>query len=145
MSETQCEASQYTFTYHLDDIKQAAEAICKHLVYKTVLVSGAMGAGKTTLIAAIAANMGCLDTVSSPTFSVVNEYLTNRGDTIYHFDLYRINSVGELQELGFESYLDRGSYLFIEWPENLFGYEPSETHRLVIQDAGAQQRSLTLF
>lgn len=76
---------------------------------------GEMGAGKTTFIKAICAHLGITESTSSPTFSIVNTY---HGDvTIYHFDLFRLNKIEELQEIGFGSYLEDDAYVFIEWPE----------------------------
>lgn len=76
-----------------------------------------MGAGKTTFIKALCTQLGVADTMSSPTYSVVNEYATSDHHRIYHFDLYRLRSTLELMEIGFEEYLGSGNYLFIEWPE----------------------------
>ncbi len=82
---------------------------------------GDLGSGKTTLIQLLVKNLGIQDEVSSPTFSIVNEYLLV--DTpVYHFDLYRINEFEELEEIGFFEYLDSGSYVFIEWPEIVEDY-----------------------
>lgn len=80
-------------------------------------ISGAMGAGKTTLIRSFCKALECSDLVSSPTFSIVNEYITGLGETIYHFDLYRIEKESEVFDLGYEHYLYSGNYCFIEWPE----------------------------
>jgi len=84
---------------------------------KVFLFDAPMGAGKTTFIKAICKYLGVIDTMSSPTYSIVNEYNTNNSDKIYHFDLYRVKSPIELYDLGFEEYVSSGSYLFIEWPE----------------------------
>ncbi len=81
------------------------------------LISGDMGAGKTTLVKLICQKLGVDESVSSPTFSLVNEYQTTSGNLVYHFDLYRLKDEEELFDLGFEEYLDRGAYVFIEWPE----------------------------
>lgn len=81
------------------------------------LFEAPMGAGKTTFIKALCTQLGVVDTMSSPTYAVVNEYATRESLRLYHFDLYRLKSSMELLEIGFEEYLDSGSYLFIEWPE----------------------------
>lgn len=78
---------------------------------------GAMGSGKTTLIKAFCRKLECTDTVTSPTFSLVNEYLTANGDPIYHFDVYRIKKPEEVMDIGYENYFFSGEYVFIEWPE----------------------------
>jgi tRNA threonylcarbamoyladenosine biosynthesis protein TsaE len=80
------------------------------------LFAGEMGSGKTTLIKSLCTNLGSKDEMSSPTFSLVNEYESKQGK-IYHMDLYRIEDVKELSDLGLEEYLDSGNYCFIEWPQ----------------------------
>ena len=80
---------------------------------------GEMGAGKTTFIKALCAVLKSTDVVTSPTFTLVNEYLTEDGDSLYHFDFYRIKKLEEAYDLGFEEYLDSGKLCFIEWPEKV--------------------------
>ena len=80
-------------------------------------VSGPMGAGKTTFIQAICRQLGVKDNVSSPTFSIVNEYHTGSGEPVFHFDLYRLRKPEELLDIGYEDYFFSGDYCFIEWPE----------------------------
>jgi tRNA threonylcarbamoyladenosine biosynthesis protein TsaE len=80
---------------------------------------GEMGAGKTTLIKALCAQLGVTDPTSSPTFSLVNEYRTSRGEKIYHFDFYRIKTETEALDMGCEEYFYSGNYCFIEWPEKI--------------------------
>lgn len=82
-------------------------------------LEGEMGVGKTTLVKVICEQMGVSDTVSSPTFSIVNEYKTTEGKQLFHFDFYRIKHFDEAYDLGFESYLDTGSLCLIEWPERI--------------------------
>lgn len=82
-----------------------------------VLLSGIMGAGKTTFIKEICRFLGVEDPVSSPTFSLVNEYISGEGQAVYHFDLFRIKSIEEIQHIGFTEYLDSGALCLIEWPE----------------------------
>lgn len=79
--------------------------------------SGPMGVGKTTLIKALCQQLGVEAGMSSPSFSIVNEYRAATGDVIYHFDLYRLNKAEELEGIGFTEYLDSGHYCFVEWPE----------------------------
>ena len=83
------------------------------------LFDGAMGVGKTTLIKKLCALMGVQSMVQSPTFSLVNEYLTATGITIYHFDFYRIRNEMEALDIGIEEYFDSGNFCFIEWPEKI--------------------------
>ncbi|MBK6731755.1 MAG: tRNA (adenosine(37)-N6)-threonylcarbamoyltransferase complex ATPase subunit type 1 TsaE [Bacteroidetes bacterium] len=82
---------------------------------KKFAITGVMGAGKTTLIAAICRALKISDQVSSPTFAIVQEYGTE--PPVFHFDLYRVKNTQELEDLGFEDYLESPSYIFIEWPE----------------------------
>ncbi len=85
---------------------------------KIWLFYGEMGAGKTTLIASIAKELGVKTAIASPTFSIVNEYRGSE-ETIYHFDFYRLRKEEEAYDLGYEEYLDSGHYCFIEWPEKI--------------------------
>ena len=84
-----------------------------------VFSAGAMGAGKTTLIKAIGGELEVVDTVASPTFSIVNEYHSSFSSKIYHFDFYRIEDLEEARDIGFEEYLESGEYCFIEWFEKV--------------------------
>jgi tRNA threonylcarbamoyladenosine biosynthesis protein TsaE len=95
----------------------AAELIAFAGPERVFLFEAPMGAGKTTFIKALCARLGVTDTMSSPTYSVVNEYATGNHQRIYHFDLYRLKATLELLDIGFEEYLASGNYLFIEWPE----------------------------
>lgn len=104
--------------FSLDNIQQTArEFINRNDNHKKFAFIGQMGAGKTTFITALCKELKVLDLVSSPTFSIVNEYTTERGENIYHFDFYRIEKVEELYDIGFEEYCERDNWCFIEWPE----------------------------
>jgi len=96
------------------------ETVAKQLIAsassKTLLFYGDMGVGKTTLIKALVKTLGSDDNVSSPTFSIVNEY-EFQNEKIYHFDLYRINDLEEAYNFGIEDYLDSESWVIIEWPQ----------------------------
>lgn len=89
---------------------------------KVFLFDAPMGSGKTTFIKSLCASLGVINTMSSPTYSIVNEYDTNIGYKVYHFDLYRLKSEQELFELGFEDYILSKNYVFIEWPELAISY-----------------------
>lgn len=105
---------------NLSEIPAIAEDIIKKYPKERIFgFYGGMGAGKTTLIKAICENMGATDQVSSPTFAIVNEYFTSSGSSIYHFDFYRIENLKELQQIGFEEYLESGNYCFMEWTEKV--------------------------
>ena len=78
---------------------------------------GEMGSGKTTLIKQICKFLGVTDQTSSPTFAIVNEYFTEKQETVYHFDFYRVEKWEDLIQIGVEDYLESGNYCFLEWPE----------------------------
>jgi len=78
---------------------------------------GKMGVGKTTLVKSLCDHLHVVDSVSSPTFSIVNEYMTLNAEKVFHFDFYRLNDVKELDSIGVETYFNSGGYCFIEWPE----------------------------
>jgi tRNA threonylcarbamoyladenosine biosynthesis protein TsaE len=86
---------------------------------KIILFTGEMGAGKTTLIKLLCQQLGVEEATSSPTFSIVNEYLSNTQQSIYHFDFYRIENEAEVYDLGYEDYFYSNNYCFIEWPEKI--------------------------
>lgn len=118
----------------LDNIGQAAEQFLKETAGYTIIAFYApMGAGKTTFTTALCHRLGVSeDAVSSPTFSIVNEYRTSGGDSIYHFDFYRITRVEEAFDIGLYDYLDSGSLCLIEWPENIEQILPEETLKVTI-------------
>ena len=102
----------------LQELDSAAVRFLELAGGNTVIAfSGELGAGKTTFIQAICRNLGIEVEVNSPTFSLVNEYFTPEGDSIFHFDLYRIESPEELFDMGYEEYFYSGSLCLIEWPE----------------------------
>lgn len=107
-----------TLTYELSEIDSIAKLLLSKVKSKTLLFYGEMGAGKTTLIKALIKALGSADLVSSPTFSLVNEYHTDQGK-IYHFDFYRIEDETEVLDMGFEDYLDSDSWKLIEWPQKI--------------------------
>jgi tRNA threonylcarbamoyladenosine biosynthesis protein TsaE len=110
------------YRYTLAEIDQVAEALLVSLPTKaTVLLDAEMGSGKTTLMAHMLRKMGVHE-VSSPTYSLVNEYRSSAGKAIHHYDLYRLKSEDELEEIGFGDLLDRGEWNFIEWPEKGMAY-----------------------
>ena len=103
--------------YQLNQLKEISLKVTQNFNHKIVLISGEMGAGKTTLIKQILIGLNVIDNISSPTFSIINEYKTKSTDLIYHMDLYRISRIEELEEIGFFEYLESGNLCFIEWGE----------------------------
>lgn len=110
---------------------------------KILLFYGEMGAGKTTLIKAFCAALGVEDTVSSPTFSIVNEYHYPKG-IIYHFDCYRLKNQAEALDIGMEEYLYSDNYCLIEWPEKIPDLLPENYFKISIEVQPDQQRKLTI-
>lgn len=105
--------------YELENIAAAAKQIIEQSgTQKVFLLNGEMGAGKTTLIKALCKALGADDNISSPTFSIVNEYRIPKGK-IYHFDFYRLKNQAEAMDMGCEEYFYSGEYCFIEWPEKI--------------------------
>ncbi|MCB0463275.1 MAG: tRNA (adenosine(37)-N6)-threonylcarbamoyltransferase complex ATPase subunit type 1 TsaE [Flavobacteriaceae bacterium] len=112
-------------SFNLNSIENVAETLLHKVTTKTILFYGEMGVGKTTLIQALVRKLGG-DQVTSPTFSIVNEYEVEN-DIVYHFDFYRINNVSEAYDIGIEDYFYSGHWVFIEWPEKIAGILPFET------------------
>lgn len=109
---------------------------------RNFLFFGDMGAGKTTLIKNLCMSLGVTDTVSSPTYSIVNEYVFPRGK-IYHFDFYRLKNETEALDMGYEEYLYNGNYCFIEWPEKISSLWPEEFVEVNIQVLNENERRVT--
>ncbi|WP_224490527.1 tRNA (adenosine(37)-N6)-threonylcarbamoyltransferase complex ATPase subunit type 1 TsaE [Robertkochia flava] len=114
------------FSYSIDQLDEACQFILDHAKSRVILFKGAMGAGKTTLIKSMVKLLGSSDNVTSPTFSLVNEYHTLAGP-VYHFDLYRLEDEEEASEIGLEEYLYSGAWCFVEWPEKAQGLFPEKT------------------
>ena len=110
-------------SFNIQDINELPEVSKKILDFtfpnKKFILYGNMGVGKTTLIKALSLHLGVRDIVSSPTFSIVNEYITSNEEKIYHFDFYRVNNEEEVYDIGYEEYFFSNSYCFIEWPDKI--------------------------
>lgn len=106
-------------TYSLNEIPNIAKEIITSANHKVLLFYGEMGSGKTTLIKEIVKQLGVDEVANSPTFSLVNEYLSRKGESLYHFDFYRIEQEEEAFDIGIEEYLYSNSWCFIEWPEKV--------------------------
>lgn len=112
----------------LNDLDKVADALLESLNGRNVVAFFApMGAGKTTLISAIMDRMGSQDTVTSPTFALVNQYYTESEEPVYHFDFYRINSLAEAFDMGYEEYFYSGDLCLVEWPEKIEQLLPDDT------------------
>ncbi len=135
--------NSFIFTYHLGDIDTIAEKVLSLLDKGTVLLKGDMGSGKTTFVAALLKAMGSTDNVSSPTFSIINEYHTE-DDKVFHFDLYRIESLDEALSFGIDEYVNSGNWLFIEWPDRISDILPDKVQDISIEHTENNKRSLKL-
>ncbi|MCJ7935263.1 MAG: tRNA (adenosine(37)-N6)-threonylcarbamoyltransferase complex ATPase subunit type 1 TsaE [Chryseobacterium sp.] len=102
--------------HSLNEWQNMVDEILPKLKYNILLLKGNLGAGKTTFTQFLLKNLGSTDEVSSPTYSIVNEYSTSKGK-VYHFDLYRLKSIEEVYDIGIEEYLDNSFLCIIEWPE----------------------------
>ena len=128
-------------TYDQSEIDSVALRLLAKATSKTLLFYGDMGAGKTTLIKALIKALGAVDTGSSPTFSLVNEYETPQG-AIFHFDFYRIEDENEALDMGLEEYLDSGAWIFIEWPQKIEKFLGTEVQKVVISNKNEGIRKL---
>jgi tRNA threonylcarbamoyladenosine biosynthesis protein TsaE len=127
------------------ELPAAARKILKHFREERIFAFyGAMGSGKTTIIKAICEVLGAVDIVSSPSFTLVNEYITANGESLYHIDFYRIRKTEEVFDFGIEEYLSEGNYCFMEWPELVEGILPSRMIRIKINVGKDEERILEL-
>ena len=128
-------------TYKLHELDVAASFILKNSSSKTLLFYGDMGAGKTTLIKEILRILGTNDTISSPTFSLVNHYESDAG-AVYHFDFYRISDEQEALDIGFSEYLDSDSWKLIEWPQKVERIIGGEGQKIQLKAVSKDSRKL---
>jgi tRNA threonylcarbamoyladenosine biosynthesis protein TsaE len=123
------------------ELPDAAQALLTaHPDARIFAFYGEMGAGKTTFIKAICKELGVPDIVQSPTFALINEYLTIHGESVFHFDFYRIKKAEEAYDIGYEDYIYSGNYCLIEWPELIQALLPEETVKVSI--SGPAERSI---
>jgi len=129
----------------LEGIRNIAREFINLLGNKRVFAFyGPMGVGKTTFIKAVCEELGVKDVINSPTFAIVNEYLSAKGDSIYHFDFYRINNTEEAFDFGYEDYFYSGAYCFIEWPEKIDNLLPPDCTTVNIAEEPDGKRVITL-
>ena len=133
-----------TKNYTLEELPAIAKEVIKSAKSKVLLFYGEMGVGKTTLIKEIVKQLESSDNVSSPTFSLVNEYHTVNGDKIYHFDFYRINNENEALDIGVEEYFYSDCWCLIEWPNKVENLLPLNSVTITITASSDQLRTLEL-
>ena len=131
--------------FGLEEIHQAAMQFLKYTPgHQVFAFTGEMGSGKTTFIHALCEEMGVKGSVSSPTFSIINEYLTEKGETIYHMDLYRISNENEATRAGIADCLFSGNTCIVEWPEKIPGLLPEGTLHITLTVKDTNTRKLQI-
>lgn len=121
--------------YSTKDLPNISEAIIKAAKdYRLIAFYGKMGVGKTTLILSLLKAIGVDEAGSSPTYSLVNEYHDRKGESVYHFDFYRIETIDEVYDIGYEEYMYAGSYCFMEWPEKVEELLPDDVLKIHISE-----------
>jgi tRNA threonylcarbamoyladenosine biosynthesis protein TsaE len=128
-------------SYQLDEIERAARYLLDRASTAVIRIDGPMGAGKTTLISAAVKILGVTDTVSSPTFSLVNNY-QKENEVFYHFDFYRLNHPDEALDIGLEEYLESGHLCLLEWAEKVSPHLPLEYDHFIIEVQNDESRIL---
>mgnify|MGYP001826014753 CR=1 FL=1 len=122
------EESRDIICHNLNDLNKAAELLLTSCPENSIFAFyGEMGVGKTTFIKEICTLMNVMDDVSSPTFNIINEYHMQDGKKVYHMDFYRIRSITEVLDIGYEEYFYSGDYCLIEWPEKVEHLLPKDT------------------
>jgi tRNA threonylcarbamoyladenosine biosynthesis protein TsaE len=130
--------------YSLENLSEVATELISSAKNKTLLFYGQMGVGKTTLIKEICKQLGVLDTISSPTFSLVNEYETSKSEKVFHFDFYRIAQEEEALDIGIEEYFDNNDWCLIEWPENIENLLPLDAEEIHLSILENQNRNIQI-
>ena len=129
---------------NIQEIRKAAQAFIQTIgQHRVFAFYGKMGAGKTTLIKAICEELGVEDVITSPTFAIVNEYEAT-GESIFHFDFYRIKRIEEVYDMGYEEYFYSGSLCFIEWPELIEDLLPDDAVRVSITENADGTRTVNV-
>ena len=127
----------------IDDLERAAREFLHEIGdNRLIALFAPMGSGTTTFTTAVCKVLGVTDPVGSPTFAIVNEYMTSSGEPMFHFDFYRINKLSEAVEIGLYDYLDSGCLCMMEWPEHIEELLPDETLRVSISVNPDQTRTI---
>ncbi|MFA9392735.1 MAG: tRNA (adenosine(37)-N6)-threonylcarbamoyltransferase complex ATPase subunit type 1 TsaE [Prolixibacteraceae bacterium] len=129
----------------LEELERVAEEFIRLINnHKVLAFYGEMGAGKTTFIKTVCRMLGVTENITSPTFSIVNEYIAKENKLIYHFDCYRLKNLKEAYDIGAEEYLYSGNLCFIEWPEIIEDLLPDHTLKINLKVLANQQREIIL-
>ena len=127
----------------LDELQGIASDVLKDFPGPALYaIYGEMGSGKTTLIKRFCSALGAIDTVTSPTFALINEYQTESEGPIYHFDVYRIKKLEEVMDIGYETYFYSGNYVFVEWPEMITELLPEDYVYIQIREIEEKKREI---
>jgi tRNA threonylcarbamoyladenosine biosynthesis protein TsaE len=133
------------YSYHINNITQAAHYILQNVGNaKVIAFTATMGMGKTTLINELCKQLQVIDVISSPTFSIINEYKTATNQTVYHLDLYRVKDVEEAIQAGVEDVLYSGNYCFVEWSQVANDILPEDTIFIEIKMISETEREIFL-
>ena len=125
---------------HLNELDFISESILKACPDTTkFILSGEMGVGKTTLVKSLCRQLGVVDVVKSPTFSIVNEYMIEDDKFVYHFDFYRLKDESEAYDIGYESYFFSNHYCFVEWPSKVQNIIPKHFNKIEITNVNGSR------
>jgi tRNA threonylcarbamoyladenosine biosynthesis protein TsaE len=128
------------------DLDEAAEHLLTSFPKNTIFaLYGQMGVGKTTFIQHICTALGVVDDVTSPTFSIINEYSCGDGTKVYHMDFYRINDITEVLDIGYEEYFYSGNLCFIEWPEKIEHLLPEGCVDIIMKEVAADHSRMIKY
>jgi len=130
--------------YTKNDLNKASDFVVKNCQSKNYFIKGIVGAGKTTLVKEICVGMRIKDNVNSPTYSLINEYLTEQGSSIFHMDLFRLENKNEIHDLGIMDYFETNNIIIIEWPEILINNYKIDHSLVEISYLNDIQRKITI-
>ena len=130
--------------YTKNDLNKASDFVVKNCQSKNYFIKGIVGAGKTTLVKEICVGMRIKDNVNSPTYSLINEYLTEKGSSIFHMDLFRLENKNEIHNLGIMDYFETNNIIIIEWPEILINNYKIDHSLVEISYLNDFQRKITI-